>query len=198
MKIKLYSVKSKEVTEVALPKGFAEKINMPLLSQAVRVYEDRRHPGLAKAKTRGEVNDSTRKIYKQKGTGGARHGAKSAPNFIGGGIVHGPKGIKRILNLPTAMAQKAVKIALAVKAAQGQVVMVSGIEKIAKTKDARKFIDRITHDAVTVVFTDKKSSNRAWKNLQGVKTVDFANLNAYDVFYGGQILLQQVAKITKK
>ncbi|KKT36270.1 MAG: 50S ribosomal protein L4, partial [Candidatus Collierbacteria bacterium GW2011_GWA1_44_12] len=72
---------------------FNVEVSPSLISQAIYVYQANSHRGVAKAKTRGEVTASTRKIYKQKGTGNARHGAKSAPIFVGGGVVFGPTGL---------------------------------------------------------------------------------------------------------
>ena len=90
LKTKTYSLKGTKLKETSLPKEFGQKENLPLLAQAVRVYEERSHIGFAKTKTRAEVNRTTKKVYKQKGTGGARHGARSAPIYVGGGTAHGP------------------------------------------------------------------------------------------------------------
>src|SRR3990167_9301765 len=108
VKLTIYSAKGIRKGSTNLPNNFVEKINLPLMAQAVRVYEDRQHPGLAKAKTRGEVTASTRKIYRQKGTGGARHGAISAPIFRGGGIAFGPKPRNFELKLSKQMKKKAL------------------------------------------------------------------------------------------
>ena len=75
-KIDVYSIDASKKGDILTPANFKEKLNLELLSQAIRVYGDRKHPGLNKTKTRGEVRISTRKIYRQKGTGFARHGAK--------------------------------------------------------------------------------------------------------------------------
>ena len=77
------------------------KANSTLLAQAIRVYGSNSHQKTSKVKTRGEVDGSTRKIYRQKGTGNARHGAKYAPIFVGGGIAHGPTGILKLLSSAT-------------------------------------------------------------------------------------------------
>src|SRR3990167_4620035 len=91
-----YSSKGTKQEGVNLPKAlFGEKQNDKLLAQAIHVYRDRQHLGNSKVKTRGEVTATTRKWYRQKGTGRARHGAVSAPLFVGGGVAHGPKGINR-------------------------------------------------------------------------------------------------------
>src|SRR3990170_7427665 len=126
IKLTIYSAKGTRKGSTNLPKSFIEKENLALLSQAVRVYEDRKHPGLSKVKTRGEVTASTRKIYRQKGTGGARHGAISAPIFVGGGIAHGPKGVKRILSLPKKMRKKALISSLNWKLKDSELFVIDG------------------------------------------------------------------------
>src|SRR3989344_3368471 len=126
MKAKLYTLKGLTKTDVSLPKEYVKTNAVSLLAQAVRVFEDRTHFGLSRVKTRSEVNISKKKIYKQKGTGGARHGAKSAHIFVGGGVVHGPTGMKRDLVLPLNMKKKALRIALSNKFASGKAVLVEG------------------------------------------------------------------------
>ncbi len=69
---------------------FGAKINIPLVHQAVVRHQANQRQGTADTKTRGEVSGTTRKWYRQKGTGHARHGAKTAPIFRGGGVAHGP------------------------------------------------------------------------------------------------------------
>ena len=87
--------------KIALPgEIFGEKVNKALLAQAVRVYLANQRQGNASTKTRGEVEGSTRKIYRQKGTGRARHGSVRAPIFVKGGIVFGPKPRDFSLDMP--------------------------------------------------------------------------------------------------
>src|SRR3972149_4980450 len=82
----------KSAGSITLPQALNNaKINRQLMAQAVRVYLANQRVGNASTKTRGEVEGSTRKIYKQKGTGRARHGAIRAPIFVGGGVVFGPQ-----------------------------------------------------------------------------------------------------------
>ena len=81
--------------EATLPSVFfAKKPNLSILSQAVRVYLSNQRTAQAKSQTRAEVNRTTKKVYKQKGTGGARHGSRRAPIYVGGGIAHGPRGMQ--------------------------------------------------------------------------------------------------------
>lgn len=201
-KVKAYSAKVKTVSSVNLSALFSAKENKDLLAQALRVYEDRMHLGLSKVKTRGEVKASTRKIYRQKGTGLARHGAISAPIFVGGGIAHGPKGKKRVLTLPKKMRQKALSIALSLKAKEGKIVAVSDIKNLKKTKDAEALLTRIKEkeakdqkvNKVTVCLSeDNLIAISAFRNLKGVQAMAFRKLNAYQVFYGGLLVIDKDA-----
>src|SRR3989344_1873864 len=102
---------------MALPKEiFGQEVNTKLLAQAMRVYMTNLKKFTASTKTRGEVRGSTAKIYRQKGTGRARHGAITAPIFVGGGIVFGPKPRKVVLDLPKKMKKAALLAALSDKA----------------------------------------------------------------------------------
>src|SRR3972149_8149295 len=140
MKVSVYSAKGVKTGQMTLPKEFGEKPNMALLAQAIRVYEDGGHTGLSKTKTRAEVNRTTKKLYKQKGTGGARHGSRRAPIFVGGGVAHGPRPIKRVLTLPLKLRKLARAIAYTVKAKENEMVVVKDLGKLEKTKEASELI----------------------------------------------------------
>ena len=155
------------------------------------------HPGLNKTKTRGEVRISTRKIYRQKGTGFARHGAKSAPIFVGGGIAHGPTGIKRILTLSSKMRKKSLAIALASKLESGDIIAVDSLKSFKKTKEVAKFIDKISKklkkvNRITTFVVDQNPKDYFFlKNIKNATIKSFKDLNAYDVYYGGLILFDK-------
>lgn len=205
-KVKVYS-KTKKATSFSLPKIFGEKENMTLLAQAIRVYADRKKPRRGKVKTRGEVVASTRKIWRQKGTGRARHGALSAPIFVGGGKAHGPRGDKRELNLPKKMKKKALSIALSLKAKENQVFLIDEVSKIKKTKEAQKLIDKVIKaelkekapNKITICLDAKnKEAQIYFRNIKNVDTFSFDDLNAYKVFYGGILLIDKKALSPKK
>jgi large subunit ribosomal protein L4 len=196
MKALTYSATGKKLTAITLPKGFGEKANPALLAQAIRVYEGQAHPGEAKAKTRSEVSRTTRKWYRQKGTGRARHGARSAPIFVGGGQAHGPTGVSRALTLPDKMKQKALKVALGLKLKDNQLVVVSGLAEIKKTKEANQLVGKISDGArrLTLALSGKtKTVARAFRNLAQVRVVRYQDLNARDVFYGGLLVVDKEA-----
>lgn len=207
LKAKTYSLKGTKLADSSLPKEFGEKENLPLLAQAIRVYEERSHIGFAKTKTRTEVNRTTKKIYKQKGTGGARHGARSAPIYVGGGTAHGPKPIRRVLTLPKKMVKLALAQALTRKLLQKQIVVISGIDKLAKTNEAREFLTRIAKaeeiksNKFTFVLSEKNAPvKRYLKNLAGIKIEIYKNLNVFGVLFGGTLIFDNdiFAKKTAK
>ncbi|MCZ7671595.1 MAG: 50S ribosomal protein L4 [Chloroflexi bacterium] len=93
MQVQVYNMSGEEVSSIDLPADiFEAKINRDLMHQALVRQMANRRLGTHKAKGRSEINKSTRKIYRQKGTGNAkRHGSRRAPIFVGGGVAHGPK-----------------------------------------------------------------------------------------------------------
>lgn len=191
-KVNAYSAKGTKVAAFILPKGFEEKGSLNLLTQAIRVYEARRHFGLAKAQTRSEVNRTKKKVYRQKGTGGARHGSRSAPIYVGGGKAHGPRPIERVLSLPEKMGQKALKIALGLKVADGKLLVVSDLGKIKKTKEAQALADKIAaNERVTFVIKDRETSKKPFINIKELSIVAYRNLNAYDVYFGGTLIFDK-------
>lgn len=195
MKAKVYTLKAEAKPDFSLPKEFEVTSGVSLLAQAVRVFEDRTHFGLSRVKTRSEVNVSRRKIYKQKGTGGARHGAKSAHIFVGGGVVHGPTGMKRNLVLPLNMKKKALLIALSSKFSTNKAVLVEGLAKVKKTNEASKAIDlikkasEIKSKVLVVLANNDVKISRFFKNINDVETVKFADLNAFLVLKKSLVLI---------
>jgi large subunit ribosomal protein L4 len=194
------STGTKSSVKTKLPSDFDEKKNLKLLAQAIRVYQDRKHPGTSKTKTRGEIKISTRKIYRQKGTGMARHGAKSAPIFVGGSKAHGPDGLKRTLTLPNKMKKKALGVALSIKAEDDRVVVVSDIAKIKKTKEAATLVNKITKSKgvvkkqpkVTLVLSnDNLEVTKAFRNIKNLDILPEQNINALSVYYGGLLLVDK-------
>lgn len=196
MKINSYT-KTGTKTQVVLPKLFTEKVNKALLDQAIHVYRDRSHQGTSKVQSRNEVSLVKQKWYRQKGTGNARHGAKSAPIFVGGGVAHGPKGVKRILSLPKKMRQKALLSALSFKSGKGHVAL-ADLAKFEKTKDVNKLIgsikkgEEVKKAKLTFVFAEGSiDSKKAFFNLENVNLVDYRNLNAYKAYFGGRLVFDK-------
>ena len=205
-KADLYSsTGTKKGSKMTLPKSFDEKPNLSLLAQAIRVYESKRHPGMSKTKTRGEVSASTAKIWRQKGTGRARHGAVSAPIFVGGGKAHGPTPEKRELAHPTKKKKKTLDIALSMKVAEEKLFVVDSLDKLKKTKEAQKLLDKVVGkkkntQTIIALGDGKEVAMRAFRNIKNIKAVSVKRLNAYDVFHANTVLMDVdiFAKETKK
>lgn len=195
LKVATYSVKGTKLEETTLPKSFEEKENLPLLAQAVRVYEERSHFGMAKTKTRAEINRTKKKWYKQKGTGGARHGAKSAPIFVGGGSAHGPKLERRELTLPFKMRLKALAVALSLKAKAKELVVLSGISEVKKTVDLKGLLTKVIEGKKFTVILSKENAEkeRYFRNIKNVNILSYKDMNAFIVFRGGLVLIDKDA-----
>ncbi len=205
LKADVYSAKGTKLGIVSLPKDFEAKENLRLLAQAIRVYEDRTHPGLAKVKTRADVNRTKKKWYRQKGTGGARHGARSAPIFVGGGVAHGPTGVKRQLSLPEKMKEKALSVAISLKIKNKEGVVVDGLAKINKTKEIDALIKKLAKSLSTkakkftfVLSNENLRVRAAIKNIKNTQSVSFKDLNPYKVFYGGILVIDKRIFTKKK
>ena len=200
IKLNVYSAKGVKRGTTNMPRDLLANNNLLLLAQAIRVYEDRSHKGTSKVKTRGQVRASTAKIWRQKGTGRARHGDIAAPIFVGGGVAHGPKGVKRILFLPKKMRQAALKVSLSLKAKEGKLVVADNLGQLSKTKEAKKFLDSIIGtileselpSKVTVVLSNaSKNAVNVFKNIKNLEITFFKNLNAYKVYFGGLVILDK-------
>ncbi len=208
LSVPVYSLTAKSSTTLSLPESvFGAKVNKNLLLQAVRVYSTNQKKLLGHTKGRGEVEGSTVKIYRQKGTGRARHGGIRAPIFVGGGIVFGPKTRKSHLDLPKSMKKAALISALSSKAEEKNVLGVSGFEKaLGKTKEIAKLMSLISKDMKNnqmniLIITNEKQDNvvRAVKNIPGVNVLPVNLLNAYEILKHNILLISKDAceKLTK-
>lgn len=166
-------------------------INKKLVSQAVAIALSNKRQGTSKTKTRAEVSLSKKKIYKQKGTGGARHGAKSAPIFVGGGVAHGPNGNANwSRSLPPAMKRQALSSALAMQSA-----VISVVPEIAtltgKTKMADQLLKKVAPTAKNICIVMEQADPmqlRSLRNISRVTPVLAAQLNALHVVQADTIL----------
>jgi large subunit ribosomal protein L4 len=193
MVVPMYNTKGKKVGEVELrPDIFEVSVNVPLMHQAlVRQFANARL-GTRKTKSRGEINRSKAKWYRQKGTGRARHGSRNANVFVGGGIAHGPTVHKYTKQMPRKMRRAALRSALSVKVAEKQVVVVDGLEmKEPKTKDMVKALERLGLDRkVLILLPDRNEAvEKSVRNLPQVKTLQASYLNIRDLLGYDHVLM---------
>jgi len=188
-KLVVYNTKGEKQSTLSLPeKIFAAPVNPQLMAQAVRVYLSNQRQARAKTKSRGEVAISTRKIYRQKGTGRARHGSRNAPIFVGGGIAHGPRGNQNYrLRLPKKMKRKALFSALTAKLQDKKILAVKGLEKLEpKTKHFHQLFLKLfkkqpPRHLLLVLPQPLSSVTRGARNLPFVQIVSANQLNTYQV-----------------
>ena len=200
LSVPVYSLVGRVSGTLTLPKEiFGQKVNKKLLSQAMRVYITNQKSLNAFTKTRGEVEGSTAKIYRQKGTGRARHGAVRAPIFVGGGITFGPKPRKVRLELPQKMRKAALLSAFSAKTADKQLMGLSGLEKASgKTKEMVKLLDKVVgkgKNISSLIVTGEKQDNvvRAVRNIPGTDVLPVNLINAYEVLKHELLLITKEA-----
>lgn len=195
-KVDLLTITGKKSGKLDLPKEiFAAKINEQLMTQAIRVYLANQRKAKAKVKTRAEVRGSRRKIWRQKGTGRARHGDRYAPIFVGGGRAHGPTGKEDYqLKMSKKMRQAALFSALTSKLKDDQILIVKGLEKVEpKTKAMVKVLRKFTKSRKVTIILPEVIENliRAARNIKGVRLTQANLLNTYQVLNGGKIILMK-------
>jgi large subunit ribosomal protein L4 len=171
---------------------FAVTPNEVLLAQAVRVYQANKRQGTSAAKTRSAVARTKAKVYKQKGTGNARHGSRNAPIFVGGGVAHGPKAEQNwTLQLPKNLKKQALATALTFQSENVQVV-----DRLAeldgKTRTAAAAITPLVSksDRVLVILPESaQESVRPLYNIGQVLLSLAEYVTAYEILSADKILL---------
>lgn len=206
LKVSVVGVDGSSVGTMNLPEGiFGAKPNKVLIAQAVRVYLANQRTGTASTKNRGEVVGSTRKIYRQKGTGRARHGAVKAPIFVGGGVAFGPRPHDFSLKMPAKMKKQALISALSEKAQAGFIKVVEG-EFSGKTKEMAKLLKSIEigkkgkAEKVLLVVDNNEMAIRAAHNVGGMEIARVSTLSTYGVVVNKNIvfLKNAVTELEKK
>jgi large subunit ribosomal protein L4 len=193
MKATVYNMSGKEVDEIELPASvFEAKINRDLMHQALVRQMANARLGTHKAKGRSEVSRTTAKLYRQKGTGNARHGSRKAPIFVGGGVAHGPLPRKYTKNMPRRMRRAALRSALSVKAGSGDIVVLDAVTLSApKTKDIVALINNVAQGSSALLLLAERDENveKSARNLTNVKALRAGYLNIRDLLGYDKILL---------
>jgi large subunit ribosomal protein L4 len=174
-----------EVGSVELPPSvFEARINRDLMHQALVRQMANARRGTHKAQTRGEVERSTAKWYRQKGTGRARHGSRRAPIFVGGGVAHGPKPRSYEKAMPRKMRRAALCSALTTKATTGDLIVLDELTMDRpKTKEMKGVLDRLTGRESALVLVGERNEfvEKSIRNLAEVKMLQARYLNVRDV-----------------
>ena len=189
---------SANVVKVDLPAEiFDVQVNIPLIHQVVVAQQAAARQGTHATKTRGEVRGGGSKPYKQKGTGRARQGSTRAPQFAGGGIVHGPQPRSYDQRTPKKMKAAALRGALSDRARAGRVHVVEGLVEGDKpsTKAALKALRDLV-DARKVLVVLERGDNLTWLSLRNEPSVHLLavdQLNTYDVLVSDDVVFTKAA-----
>ena len=175
---------------------FDVQVNIPLIHQVVVAQLAAARQGTADTKSRGEVAGGGRKPYRQKGTGRARQGSIRAPQFAGGGVVHGPTPRDYHQRTPKKMKAAALRGALSDRARDGRVHVVEGIvDGTVSTKTALGVIARVTSRPRTLVVLER-GDDLAWlslRNLDTIHALSVDQLNTYDVLLSDDVVFTKGA-----
>ncbi len=196
-KTALYNMEGSAIGEVELSEAiFAAPVNVAAMHLVVRSYLAAQRQGTQSAKTRGQVRGGGRKIYRQKGTGNARHHGNRAPQFAHGGVVFAPKPRDYVINVPKKVRRLAFKSAMTSKLNDGDIIVVDEI-KLAegKTKLMAKALKALKAEKKALVVLPARDENvvRATANLPEAMTSYVNTLNVYDILNAGKIVLSKAA-----
>ena len=196
-KTALYNMEGAAIGEVELSDAiFASSINEAAMHLVVRSYLAAQRQGTQSAKTRTEVRGGGRKIYRQKGTGNARHHGNRAPQFTHGGVVFAPKPRDYYIAVPKKVRRLAFKSAMTSKLNAGEIVVVDEINLTeGKTKLMAKVLKNLNAEkkALVVLPEREESVVRATANLAEAKTTYVNTLNVYDILNAGKVVLTKSA-----
>lgn len=197
MELPVYNMAGEQVSTRELPASiFEADVNRDLMHQALVRQLANARQGTHKAKTRGEVDRSTAKIYRQKGTGRARHGSRKAPIFVGGGKAHGPLPRKYTKNMPRKMRRAALCSALSVKAGQGDIVLVDQVTMdVPKTKGMAAMVKVLANGESTLLLLPERNEmvEKSARNMPDVKTLRANYLNIRDLLGYSKIVMPLAA-----
>ncbi len=193
------SVVGAEKKTVELPDEiFAAKVNVPLIHQVVVAQQAAARQGTHATKTRGDVRGGGRKPYRQKGTGRARQGSLRAPQYAGGGVVHGPQPRSYVQRTPKKMKAAALRGALSDRLSHGRILVVSGFVDgdVPRTKDAVAVLASAVAPGAKVLVVAHRDDEITWKSLRnvpGVHVLTEDQLNTYDVLASDHVVFTEQA-----
>jgi len=178
---------------------FGVPFNQAVVHQAVARQRANARQGTASTKTRSEVTGSTRKLFRQKGTGLARAGSRRSPLRRGGGVIFGPKPRSYRQAMPKKMRQLALRCVLSAKAGDGELLVLEQLKlDQPKTKEMEQILAALGVDFSALVVTAEVEDNvvKSARKIPGIKTTPAALLNVVDIL-SYKMLLMTVAAVRK-
>ncbi len=200
MKVNIINLDNEVVGSVKLdPAIFEEKIRIDILHRIVEWQRAKKRAGTHKTKIISEVSGTTKKPYKQKGTGRARQGSLRSPQFRGGAVIFGPVVRSHEYDMPKSIRKKALKVALSAKLADSRLLLVDNLAlDTYKTKDLNAKIKKIGLSSALFVGVDKEKDNNFCKASNNLKLIDVlptAGINVYDILKHEYLVLTKDAVV---
>ena len=197
MKVKVTTLDAGAAGEVSLNEDvFGLEPRKDILYRVVQWQENKRHKGQHRTLTRAEVDRTTKKMYKQKGTGQARHGAASVPQFRGGGKAMGPVLRSRETDLPKKVRTLGLKMALSAKHKDGQLIVLDAAKvKEAKTKMLAASFGKLGLASAVIVDGPAFDTGfqRAVRNIPNIDLLSVAGINVLDILRREKLVLTKAA-----
>jgi len=197
-KTALYNMEGATIGEVEMSDEiFAAPVNEAAMHLVVRSWLAAQRQGTQSALTRGQVRGGGRKIYRQKGTGNARHHGNRAPQFRHGGVVFAPKPRDYVVGVNKKVRRLAFRSAMTAKFNAGEIIVVDALNlKEGKTKLMAQALKKLNAERKALVVLPERDENviRATANLAEAKTAYVNTLNVYDILHAGKVILTRAAK----
>ncbi len=194
MKQEVVNLQNKKVGDIDLPPSiFKQPIRVDILSRVVEWQLAKRRSGAHKTKVIAEISGTTKKMYRQKGTGGARHGSKRAPQFRGGAVIFGPVVRSHAYSLPKKVRQLGLKSVLSSKLESGDIIVVDSFEiNKPKTKDLKAILANFGTENMLLIDVDAtRLTNTALAagNVMGFDVLPQIGANVYDILRKEKLIL---------
>ncbi len=193
MEVAVLNVSGQEVGRIELPAAvFGATVSRGLMHQALVRQMANGRRGTHKAKGRSEINRTTAKMYRQKGTGRARHGSRRAPIFVGGGVAHGPQPRSYTQKMPRKMRQAALRSALSAKAKSGDIVVLDELTLARpRTRDVAAVLETLVPGSSALILMPgrDRAVELSARNLPHVHTLSTGYLNIRDLLGYDKLVL---------
>ncbi|MCF7943024.1 MAG: 50S ribosomal protein L4 [Spirochaetia bacterium] len=198
MKAKVFSIQGEKIKDITLnDEVFNREVSDGAVYYAVNNELANRRVGTACTKTRGEVNYSNSKPWRQKGTGHARAGDKKSPVWVGGGTIFGPKPRDYSYHVPKKMKRLAMKSLLSMKVRDEEMKIVEDFTvDSGKTRDLVKVLSNLVsaeQRTVIILKDDDAMIRRAGRNIPWLRFLSYNRLSAKELLYGKQVLVMETA-----
>ena len=197
MELKITTLEGEDAGSVTVPDSiFGLEPRVDILQRCINWQLAKRQAGTPKVKNRSEINRTGKKLYRQKGTGNARHGSARANIFRGGGRAFGPLVRSHAIDLPKKVRALALKHALSAKAKDGDIVVLENASlKEAKTKALQTRFGKLGFSSALIIDGAELDDNfcRAARNMPNIDVLPVQGINVYDILRRTKLVLTKAA-----